>query len=57
MNDDQALRDFVTKYARPYDPESDDYDQPPFAANVRSPGRSSFYNFHYYLTKVPPSPL
>ena len=28
MNDDQALRDFVAKYARPYDPELDDYDRP-----------------------------
>jgi hypothetical protein len=30
MNDDQALRGFVAKYARPYDPASDDYDRPPF---------------------------
>ena len=34
MNDDQALRDFVAKYARPYDPESDAYDRPPFAADI-----------------------
>ena len=27
MNDDQALRDFVAKYARPYDPESDNYER------------------------------
>src|SRR5882724_6675484 len=57
MNDDQSLRDFVAKYARPYDPESDDYDRPPFAVDVQSPGRSNFYNFHYYLTKVPPESI
>jgi hypothetical protein len=54
MNDDQALRDFVAKYARPYDSETDDYDRPPFAIDVRSAGRSNFYNLHYYHTKVPP---
>jgi hypothetical protein len=35
MNDDQSLRDFVAKYARPYDPASDDYDRPPFAADIK----------------------
>ena len=35
MNDDQALRYFVAQYARPYDPETDDYDRPPFAADIK----------------------
>ena len=35
MNDDQALHDFVAKNARPYDPATDDYDRPPFAADIK----------------------
>jgi hypothetical protein len=57
MTDDQGLKDFIARYAQPYDYETDDYDRPPFAADVRSPGRSDFYNFHYYLTKVPPEAI
>ena len=54
MNDDQALRDFVAKYARPYDPESDDYDRPPFAADIKEGKNDPIYNAHSYHTKVPP---
>ena len=54
MNDDQALRDFVAKYARPYDPESDDYDRPPFAADIKEGKNAPIYNAHSYHTKVPP---
>src|SRR5881409_1693745 len=54
MNDDQALRDFVAKYARPYEPESDDYDRPPFAADIKEGKNDPIYNAHSYHTKVPP---
>jgi DNA methylase len=54
MNDDQALRDFVAKYASPYDPASDDYDRPPFAADIKEGKNDSIYNAHSYHTKVPP---
>ena len=54
MNDDQALRDFVAKYARPYDPEADDYDRPPFAADIKEGKNDPIYNAHSYHTKVPP---
>jgi len=54
MNDDQALRDFVAKYARPYDPESDDYDRPPFTADIKEGKNDPIYNAHSYHTKVPP---
>jgi hypothetical protein len=54
MNDDQALRDFVAKYARPYDPETDDYDRPPFAADIKEGKNDPIYNAHSYHTKVPP---
>jgi len=54
MNDDQSLRDFVAKYARPYDPESDDYDRPPFAADIKEGKNDPIYNALSYHTKVPP---
>jgi DNA modification methylase len=54
MNDDQALCDFVAKYAKPYDPESDDYDRPPFAADIKEGKNDPIYNAHSYHTKVPP---
>ena len=54
MNDDQALHDFVAKYARPYDPASDDYDRPPFAADIKEGKNDPIYNAHSYHTKVPP---
>src|SRR5437660_12420682 len=54
MNDDQALSDFVVKYARPYDPESDDYDRPPVAADITEGKNDPIYNAHSYYTKVPP---
>jgi DNA modification methylase len=53
----QAVTEFVSTHAKPYDPGSDDYERPPFASDVRSPGRSDFYNLHYYLTKVPPESI
>ena len=54
MNDDQSLRDFMAKYVRPYDPESDDYDRPPFAADIKEGKNDPIYNAHSYHTKVPP---
>lgn len=57
MSDDLILSEFLAKYAKPFDADGDSYDKPPFASDVRSPGRSEFYNFHYYLTKVPPESI
>ena len=54
MNDDQALHDFVAQYARPYNPETDDYDRPPFAADIKEGKNDPIYNAHSYHTKVPP---
>jgi len=54
MHDDHALHDFVAKYARPYDPESDDYDRPPFAADIKEGKNDPIYNAHSYHTQVPP---
>jgi DNA modification methylase/DNA-directed RNA polymerase subunit RPC12/RpoP len=49
--------DFLARHVKQYDPATDDYDRPPFTTDVISPGRSSRYNFHYYLTKVPPEAI
>ena len=50
----ESLHDFVAKCARPYDPESDDYDRPPFAADIKEGKNDPIYNAHSYHTKVPP---
>ena len=52
-----SLEEVLKRHVKPYDSVSDDYARPPFAADVVSPGRSKFYNFHYYLTKVPPESI
>lgn len=56
-NQEKELAGFLARHVRLYDAEQDDYDRTPFAADVFSPGRSDFYNFHYYLTKVPPESI
>lgn len=45
---------FIAAHGTPYDPESDDYRRPPFAAPVKAGKRTSIYNAHPYHTKVPP---
>ena len=50
----EALKEFIAKYARPYDAESDDYDRPPFAADIKEGKNDPVYNAHSYHTKVPP---
>ena len=49
-----SLADFVARHTRVYDSAMDDYDRPPFDSDIKSDGRSKYYNFHYYHTKVPP---
>jgi hypothetical protein len=43
----------VAKYARSYDPASDGYDRPPFAADIKEGKNDPIYNAHSYHTKVP----
>jgi hypothetical protein len=54
VTDESALRDFVGKHAKPYDPSTDTYDRPPFAADIREGKNDPIYNAHSYHTKVPP---
>ena len=54
MHDNQALHDFIAKHAKPYDPATDDYERPPFAADIKEGKNDPIYNAHSYHTKVPP---
>jgi len=54
MADEQNLKDFIGKYAKPYDPETDSYERPPFAADIKEGKNDPIYNAHSYHTKVPP---
>jgi DNA modification methylase len=50
----KALKDFIAKHARRYDLATDDYDRPPFAADIKEGKNDPIYNAHSYHTKVPP---
>lgn len=50
----EALKTFIAKHARSYDPATDDYDRPPFAADIKEGKNDPIYNAHPYHTKVPP---
>jgi hypothetical protein len=52
--DNQNLADFLARHVRPYDPAKDDYDRPPFAADIKEGKNDPIYNAHSYHTKVPP---
>ncbi len=54
MNDDKALQDFIAQYARSFDPETDDYDRPNFAVDIKEGKNASIFNAHPYHTRVPP---
>ena len=50
----EAVKAFIAKHARPYDPAADDYDRPPFSADIKEGKNDPIYNAHSYHTKVPP---
>ena len=47
------LAEFIAKYARPYDPATDTYRRPPFAAPAKARMRA-IDDIHSYHTRVPP---
>jgi len=47
------IADFMKRYAKPYDPETDSYRREPFAADVSEGKNDPIYNAHSYHTKVP----
>ena len=49
------LSEFIKKYGKPYDSDTDDYDVPPFQENIDNASKSSaIYNMHMYWTKQDP---
>src|SRR5262245_56432048 len=53
-DESQRLADFIARHSKPYDPEADNYDRPPFAADLKEGKNDPIYNAHSYHTKVPP---
>lgn len=47
------IGEFIKKYGKPYDPETDNYHREPFAADVSEGKNDPIYNAHSYHTKVP----
>jgi len=45
---------FLSRHVKPYDPATDDYERPPFAADIKEGKNDPIYNAHSYHTKVPP---
>jgi len=54
--DDQhrEFADFLARHVKSYDPITDDYARPPFAADIKEGKNDPIYNAHSYHTKVPP---
>jgi hypothetical protein len=53
-NSQLTIEEFVARYAKPYDPEADNYFREPFARDTKVGKNSAIYNAHSYHTKVPP---
>jgi hypothetical protein len=51
------LRRFVEKHATPYDPETDDYNVPPFDQPITTTKATAIYNMHTYWSKKPPDAI
>ncbi|MBA7666424.1 hypothetical protein ES703_74505 [subsurface metagenome] len=47
------LRRFVEEQATPYDPETDEYDVPPFDHSIVTTKATAIYNMHTYWSKKP----
>lgn len=50
-----GVAEFICEYGKPYDPETDDYNVPPFSRNFDQASKSSkIYNMHMYWVKQDP---
>ena len=57
MSQDQeqkVLSAFLARHVTAYDPATDDYERPPFAADIKEGKNAPIYRAHSYHTKVPP---
>lgn len=50
----ETLAEFLTRHVTPYDAATDEYERPPFAADIKEGKNDPIYNAHSYHTKVPP---
>ncbi|HOC57649.1 MAG TPA: DNA methyltransferase [Verrucomicrobiota bacterium] len=50
----KALADFLARHVKAYDPTTDGYERPPFAADIKEGKNDPIYSAHSYHTKVPP---
>lgn len=49
------IGEFIARYGKPYDPETDSYEKPPFQKSFEAASKSSkIYNMHMYWTKQDP---
>lgn len=51
------LRRFVEEHATPYDPETDDYNAPPFDQPIKTTKATAIYHMHTYWSKKPPNAI
>jgi 16S rRNA G966 N2-methylase RsmD len=51
---DAEIAEFIARFGKPYDPETDAYECGPFVADIREGKNDPIYNAHSYHTKVPP---
>jgi len=47
------INEFIKKFGKPYDPETDDYHRTPYVGDVSEGKNDPIYNAHSYHTKVP----
>lgn len=51
----ESIAEFIKKYGKPYDPETDDYDVSPFQKDIDNASKSSaVFGMHMYWTKQDP---
>ena len=50
----EVLSAFLARHVTAYDPATDDYERPPFAADIKEGKNDPIYRAHSYHTKVPP---
>ena len=51
------LRRFVEEHATPHDPETDDYNAPPFDQSITTARSTAIFNMHTYWSKKPPDAI
>lgn len=51
------INEFIEKYGKPYNEETDDYHREPFVGDVSEGKGEAIYNAHTYHTKVPPKAI